>query len=70
MEKQEIINGLYQQGLVGEALHMLDNRRKYWMSVGAYHTASAYDSAFNILLAAMMGNGEVLEQFNYYNLDD
>lgn len=69
--------------LIGYAQQILRNRTSYWWNYSkrAFHSglkesgeraaarAGAYESACEILLAAMRGEEEILEQFDYYAPD-
>jgi len=55
--------------LIWKALKMLHKRARYWEEFGDLTRAGAYQSAHDILLYALDGNEECLNQFDYFGKD-
>lgn len=55
--------------LICRALRMIEDRRDYWIRAKD-PTGNAYDSAYWILLHAMNGEVEMLDQFDYYSKEN
>ena len=60
--------------LIYEVLRMLNERRRFWSDnldrANAVYTAMAYDSACDMLRAAIDGREDILREFDYYGEDE
>lgn len=61
-----LIQGDINTDLLAQALRMLEDRRKYWEKHNDYHRSTSYESALCIIHAALAGDKDELNQFDYY----
>ena len=56
--------------LFEQVARMLHDRYTYYENEGNYERQGAYDSAYDMVMYALQGNAECLNQMDYFNKED